>query len=73
MRVPATSANLGPAFDSAGLALTCHDVVEFGVLKQDRLTVVVRGEGADTVPTGEEHLVVRAFRADGVRTVVNGS
>ena len=29
VRVPATSANLGPAFDSAGLALTRHDVLEF--------------------------------------------
>jgi homoserine kinase len=63
VRVPATSANLGPAFDSAGLALACHDVVEFGVLEQGQLKVVVHGEGAGTVPTGEEHLVVRAFRA----------
>lgn len=63
VRVPATSANLGPAFDCAGLALARHDVVEFGVLDEARLEVVVTGEGADDVPTGEEHLVVRAFRA----------
>jgi homoserine kinase len=63
VRVPATSANLGPAFDCAGLALTCHDVLEFSVLDQGNLKLVVTGEGADTLPTGEEHLVVRAFRA----------
>lgn len=63
VRVPATSANLGPAFDCAGLALACHDVVGFGVLPQGQLEVVVHGEGAGEVPTGEDHLVVRAFRA----------
>jgi homoserine kinase len=63
VRVPATSANLGPAFDCAGLALTCHDVVEFRVLERGNLKVAVSGEGADTLPSGESHLVVRAFRA----------
>ena len=62
VRVPATSANLGPAFDCAGLALTCHDVVEFTVVP-DGLTVEVEGIGAGDLPTDESHLVVRAFRA----------
>ena len=62
VRVPATSANLGPAFDSAGLALTCHDVVEFAV-RHSGLEVALTGEGAHTLPTDESHLVVRAFRA----------
>lgn len=62
VQVPATSANLGPAFDCAGLALTCHDVVEFAV-ESSGLSVAVSGVGAAELPTGEEHLVVRAFRA----------
>jgi homoserine kinase len=62
VRVPATSANLGPAFDCAGLALASHDVVEFSTLERG-LEVVVTGEGAGTLPSGEGHLVVRAFRA----------
>jgi homoserine kinase len=62
VRVPATSANLGPAFDCAGLALTCHDVVEFAVVPSG-LSVEVRGVGAADLPTDETHLVVRAFRA----------
>jgi homoserine kinase len=62
VRVPATSANLGPAFDCAGLALTCHDVLEFGVTPSG-LTVEVSGIGAGDLPTDESHLVVRAFRA----------
>jgi homoserine kinase len=62
IRVPATSANLGPAFDCAGLALTCHDVLEFSVAPSG-LTVEVSGVGAGELPTDESHLVVRAFRA----------
>jgi homoserine kinase len=62
VRVPATSANLGPAFDCAGLALTCHDVLEFG-LTDGGLAVEVTGVGAGELPTNESHMVVRAFRA----------
>ncbi|WP_246063283.1 homoserine kinase [Blastococcus colisei] len=60
--MPATSANLGPAFDCAGLALTCHDVLEFAVLPSG-LEVSVSGVGAGELPADESHLVVRAFRA----------
>jgi homoserine kinase len=62
IRVPATSANLGPAFDCAGLALSCADDLEFTVT-DGGLSVVMTGEGADTLPADESHLVVRAFRA----------
>ena len=62
VRVPATSANLGPAFDTAGLALTLHDVVDFAV-GGSGLSVAVTGVGAADLPTDESHLVVRAFRA----------
>ncbi|SDO20438.1 homoserine kinase [Klenkia soli] len=61
IRVPATSANLGPAFDSAGLALSLYDELEVSVV--DGLEVVVEGFGADDLPRDETHLVVRAFRA----------
>jgi homoserine kinase len=62
VRVPATSANLGPAFDCAGLALTRYDVLEFAVLPSG-LAVSVSGVGAGQLPTDESHLVIRAFRA----------
>ncbi len=62
MRVPATSANLGPAFDCAGLALTRYDLVDLSV-EESGLTVEVSGIGAGELPTDESHLVVRAFRA----------
>jgi homoserine kinase len=62
VRVPATSANLGPAFDCAGLALTCYDELDFAV-QGSGLTVEVSGVGAGELPADESHLVARAFRA----------
>jgi homoserine kinase len=60
--VPATSANLGPGFDSLGLALTLHDVVTARVTSGG-LAIEVSGHGEATAGTGEDHLVVRAMRA----------
>ena len=60
--VPATSANLGPGFDSLGLALDLRDELE-GELAGSGLVVEVSGVGAGVVPLTEEHLVVRAMRA----------
>jgi homoserine kinase len=62
VRVPATAANLGPAFDAAGLALTLYDDIVVQVTESG-LDVQVAGEGAETVATGERHLVVKAMRA----------
>lgn len=62
VRVPATSANLGPGFDAFGLALGLHDHVVARVVEEG-LQVDVAGEGAGEVATDERHLVVRAMRA----------
>jgi homoserine kinase len=61
VRVPATSANLGPGFDSLGLALTLYDVVEAWI-DPEGLSIEVTGEGAGTADAGEAHLVIRAMR-----------
>ena len=62
VRVPATSANLGPGFDALGLALGLHDEVEVAVTASG-LGIEVSGEGAgDLQDAGERHLVVRALR-----------
>ncbi|MCW2622768.1 MAG: homoserine kinase [Frankiales bacterium] len=62
VRVPATSANLGPGFDSAGLALQLHDDVVVRIADAG-LHVDVAGEGEDTLKRTEKHLVVTAVRA----------
>lgn len=69
VRVPATSANLGPAFDCMGLALSLYDEVEarfeprFDLgLGRDNVVVQAFGQGADSVPTDGTNLVARTIR-----------
>jgi homoserine kinase len=61
VKVPATTANLGPGFDTLGLALSLYD--ELTVTERDApgATVEVIGVGAGEVPTDETNLVVRAI------------
>lgn len=59
-RVPASTANLGPGFDSLGMALGIYDEIEVRTTATG-LSVRVEGEGADDVPWGPSHLVVRAI------------
>jgi homoserine kinase len=60
VRVPASSANLGPGYDALGLALGLHDVVAAEVSGAD-LRITAEGEGADDLPRDETHLVHRAM------------
>ena len=60
VRVPATSANLGPGYDCFGLALQRYDEAS-AALRPSGLLVDVEGIGADEVPTDADHLVVRAM------------
>ncbi|TFC80375.1 homoserine kinase [Cryobacterium cheniae] len=61
VQVPATTANLGPGFDTLGLALAHHDHLEVSVRDEPGITVEVHGVGAGVVPTDESNLVVRAI------------
>jgi len=69
VRVPATSANLGPGFDTLGLALSVYDELTVTTLPEPGLEIEVAGAGAGEVPTDASHLVVRsmayAFEASG--------
>ena len=62
VRVPATSANLGPGFDALGLALSLHDEVDAWVCESG-LSIEISGEGENLAGAGEDHLIVRAMRA----------
>lgn len=59
-KVPATSANLGPGFDSLGLALALYDTVE--MKRSDKIAVAVKGEGEDALPLDASNLMVQAAR-----------
>lgn len=62
VRVPASSANLGPGFDSLGLALSLYDEIEVSATAAG-VRVDVVGEGDGRVPCDESHLVARAMQA----------
>ncbi|TDW29178.1 homoserine kinase [Cryobacterium psychrophilum] len=61
VQVPATTANLGPGFDTLGLALAQYDHLEVRVRDEPGVTVEVHGVGEGEVPTDETNLVVRAI------------
>ncbi len=60
VEVPATSANLGPGFDSLGMALDWRDTFSVEVIPE-RLRFDLRGEGSDQLPRSGNHLVVRTI------------
>ncbi len=59
--VPATSANLGPGFDTLGLALSIYDSLTVSAFADDRLEIEVTGSGAEEIPRDGTNLVVRAI------------
>jgi homoserine kinase len=61
VRVPATSANLGPGFDTAGLALQIYDDLS-AEFTDGPGGVEIEGEGADHLRRDKSHLVLRALR-----------
>jgi homoserine kinase len=60
VRVPATSANLGPGFDALGLALALYN--EVSAAEDETVTVAIEGEGAGRLPSGPDNVVARGVR-----------
>jgi homoserine kinase len=58
VRAPASTANLGPGFDCAAAALDLWNEL---YVEEGEHAVVVEGEGAAELPTGDGHLALRAF------------
>jgi len=61
VQVPATSANLGPGFDSFGLAFGMYDRYVAQILDEGGLDIDVTGEGSEEVPRTEKNLLVKAI------------
>jgi homoserine kinase len=60
VRIPATSANLGPGFDALGLALALHNEVVAEV--RDGVSVKIDGEGADRLARDGANVVARGVK-----------
>lgn len=64
VRVPATTANCGPGFDTLGIACDLYNEVELELTSaRDMVQISVSGDGADGLPTNERNLVLRSVRA----------
>lgn len=61
VRVPGTSANLGPGFDSLGLAVSLYDTLSVTVLDGPGLEFELSGEGVAELPRDASHLVVKTI------------
>jgi homoserine kinase len=63
LRVPATTANLGPGFDALGLALDLWNEAVFDANESpndDGIRVTIHGEGKDRLPANDDNAIVRA-------------
>ncbi|MEY4993212.1 MAG: hypothetical protein RIS82_334 [Actinomycetota bacterium] len=61
VKVPATSANLGPGFDTLGMALSYYDELVVEAVPGEGAFVEVHGEGEGEVPTDASNLVVQSI------------
>jgi len=62
VRVPATSANLGPGFDALGLALSLYDEATVTLRPDNQVVIDIQGIGAASLPRDEDHLLLRSLR-----------
>jgi homoserine kinase len=61
VKIPATTANLGPGFDTLGMALSFYDEYEAEVITGD-LIIEATGEGANEVSKDENNLIYRSLK-----------
>lgn len=61
VKVPATSGNLGPGFDSLGIAHSLWDSVAVRLVT-GKSHVTIHGAGKGALPTDESHLIVKVIR-----------
>jgi homoserine kinase len=60
VKVPATTANLGPGFDALGLALDLWNEAEFVATNDRQIIVTIKGEGESFLPTDANNPIVDA-------------
>lgn len=63
VRIPATTANLGPGFDCMGLALDLWNTFELHP-SNEGFKVEAHGEGANALPTDSSNLVLSTLRSE---------
>ncbi|MBQ2087831.1 MAG: homoserine kinase [Selenomonas sp.] len=62
VRVPGTSANCGPGFDSIGLACTVYNDLQLRLTTEPGCQITIKGAGAQNIPVDERNIVWRAVQ-----------
>lgn len=63
VRVPGTTANCGPGFDTVGVACTIYNSLELTLTNSKKLTIEISGEGEGVIPVNENNIVFKAVQA----------
>ncbi|MDR1702998.1 MAG: homoserine kinase [Sporomusaceae bacterium] len=61
VRVPGTTANCGPGFDTIGIALSVYNELELSLLPEKGLEIIIAGTGAAVLPRDEKNIVLEAI------------
>ncbi len=62
VRVPGTSANCGPGFDSIGLACTVYNDLQLSLTREPGCKITINGAGAQNIPVDERNIVWRSVQ-----------
>ena len=62
VRVPGTSANCGPGFDSIGLACSIYNDLELTLSSKEELIIEIFGEGSNYIPRDERNIIWLAIK-----------
>ena len=60
VKAPATTANLGPAFDTLGLTLNLWNEAVFSPTDDHKISITIKGEGKDILPQNEDNAIAKA-------------
>ncbi|MBD7969832.1 homoserine kinase [Paenibacillus gallinarum] len=61
VKVPASTANLGPGFDSLGMALTLYSYIE--MQQAEETCIALHGENLDGIPTDKSNLIYKVAQS----------
>ena len=62
VRVPGTSANCGPGFDSIGIARSIYNDLELTLSENKELIIEIEGEGSNYIPRDERNIIWLAIK-----------
>ncbi len=63
VRVPGTTANCGPGFDTVGIACTIYSELELSLSVEGTLRIEIEGEGNGRIPTDKNNIIYQAVQA----------